>query len=65
MNNLAKPDQQKSGAVSLLPLEAKTCNHLICTLLMYFDIEISEVNGNVLEHLEGILDVIKEILNGL
>jgi hypothetical protein len=28
-----------------------------------FNIEISGVNGNLLEHLDGILEVIKEILN--
>jgi hypothetical protein len=43
--------------------KTKACDHLICRLLTVFNIEFGGVNGNLLEHLEGILGVIKEILN--
>jgi hypothetical protein len=35
---------------------------LIYRLLSVFDIEIGGVNGNLLEHLEGISGIIKEIV---
>jgi len=31
-------------------------------ILVYFDIETSGVNGNLFEHLDGILEIIKEII---
>jgi len=36
---------------------------MICRLLPRFNIKLCGVNGNLLEHLEGILDVIQQITN--
>jgi len=37
--------------------------YLICRRLSYLNIKLCGVNGNLLEHLEGILEVIKQIKN--